>query len=430
MFAPDALSTVAAELRDGSRDPDAYVADLRERYETVGPTIRAFVEEPDWDYLGGLAGSLPDRHDDRPPLYGVPVGVKDIFHVDKYATRAGSGVPPEALAGPEASTVTALREAGAFTLGKTITAEFAYFEPGPTRNPHDPGRTPGGSSSGSAAAVAAGLCPLALGTQTVGSVIRPAGFCGIVGFKPSHGRVPIDGVIPVAPSVDHVGWFTADVAGAELAASVLCPDWMPATVDTPVLGVPEGPYLERASAGGLDAFEQALTTLDDAGYEIRRVDALPDFDEISERHDTIVDGEAATSHERWFDEYRDGYADETVALIERGRAVRIGELLDARSGRLDLRERLHDRMDDEGIDLWVCPSAPGPAPDGIDSTGDPIMNLPWSHAGLPALTVPAGTVGGLPVGLQCVGRFGAGERVLAWGTGIERSLADSAPGIE
>jgi len=155
------------------------------------------------------------------------VGIKDIFHVDGFVTRAGTRVPPERFAGPEAASVALLREAGALIAGKTVTTEFAYFEPGPTRNPHNPAHTPGGSSSGSAAAVAAGLCQLALGTQTIGSVIRPAAFCGVVGFKPSFGRIPTSGLVYFSRTIDHVGLFTQDLDGMELAASVLCRDWQP-----------------------------------------------------------------------------------------------------------------------------------------------------------------------------------------------------------
>ena len=152
----------------------------------------------------------------------MPVGVKDIFHAAGFETRAGSQLPPELLTGPEADAVGRLRAAGCLILGKTVTTEFAYYEPEPTRNPHNLAHTPGGSSSGSAAAVAAGLAPLALGTQTIGSVIRPAAFCGIVGFKPSYGRISPEGLIFFSPSLDHVGLFTQDVAGMSLAAAVLC----------------------------------------------------------------------------------------------------------------------------------------------------------------------------------------------------------------
>jgi Asp-tRNA(Asn)/Glu-tRNA(Gln) amidotransferase A subunit family amidase len=173
----------------------------------------------------------------RPSLYGALLAVKDIFHVDGFTTRAGATVPPELFAGPEAACVTRLRQAGALVVGKAVTTEFAYFEPGPTRNPHNLAHTPGGSSSGSAAAVAAGLAPLALGTQTIGSVIRPAAFCGIVGFKPSLGRVDPQGLVFFSRTLDQRGLFTQDVAGMALAAAVVCREWrdLPAPGRLPVL---------------------------------------------------------------------------------------------------------------------------------------------------------------------------------------------------
>lgn len=426
MYDPDPLVPLVDDLRDGNRSADAYLDTLAERIDAAEPTVRAFVDSPDWDRLDeAVDGEGPSA----PLLSGVPVAVKDIFHVDGFPTRAGSDVPPEALAGPQADAVTSLTDAGALVLGKTVTAEFAYFSPGPTRNPHDPERTPGGSSSGSAAAVAAGFCPLALGTQTVGSVIRPAAFCGVVGFKPSYGRIPTDGVIPLAPSVDHVGTFTADVAGAALAASVLCSEWEFVTGEPdgqPTLGVPEGSYLDQATETGRDAFERHVETLADAGYEIRRVEAFESIDTVNDRHDRIVEAEAALTHGEWIGEYGDRYADETAALIESGREIGVGELVDARRGRRTLREQLHQWMDATGIDLWLSPAAPGPAPEGIDDTGDPIVNLPWTHAGLPTLGVPAETVeDGLPVGLQLAGRFGADEQLLSWG----EEIADALPGV-
>jgi Asp-tRNA(Asn)/Glu-tRNA(Gln) amidotransferase A subunit family amidase len=219
------LAPVAEELRAGERDPVEYAESCLDRIDEADGDVRAFLPEEDRrERVRSAAGDRAEQFgaSERPALVGVPVGVKDIFHVGGLATRAGSNVPPEELAGPQADAVSALRSAGALVLGKTVTTEFAYFEPGPTRNPHDLGHTPGGSSSGSAAAVAAGTCPLALGSQTIGSVIRPASFCGVVGVKPTYGRVPMGGVIPVAPSVDHVGFFTQDAAGARLAAGALC----------------------------------------------------------------------------------------------------------------------------------------------------------------------------------------------------------------
>jgi Asp-tRNA(Asn)/Glu-tRNA(Gln) amidotransferase A subunit family amidase len=430
MTTDEALASVTDSLRSGRIEPTSYVEELRSRTEDVEPEIRALLEEPDrWGRLRREAGALEARFDDpatRPPLYGVPVGVKDIFHVEGFETRAGSDVPPEAITGPEAAAVRALREAGALVLGKTVTTEFAYFEPGPTRNPHDPEHTPGGSSSGSAAAVAADLCPLALGSQTIGSVIRPAAFCGVVGLKPTYGRIPIDGVLPVAPSVDHVGFFTRDVAGAELAASVLYEHWRPdRPVEDPTLGVPEGPYLEQTGDAGREGFEEHVAVLERAGYDVRRVDLLEDVEAVNGRHNALVAAETALSHADRFAECGERYAEATADLIREGHAVGVGELCEARAGRRALREDVEGAMDAEGVDVWLCPGAPGPAPEGIDDTGDPVMNLPWTHCGLPAVALPASREGALPLGLQCVARYGADERLVSWAEGI----AEALPGV-
>ena len=190
---PAPLAQTVSLLRVGGRDLASYVDEMCDRVDAVDPAIQALLPEPGRrERLLTEAAGLERRYPQpasRPPLYGALVAVKDIFHVHGFVTRAGSNLPPELFAGAEASCVTQLREAGALILGKSVTTEFAYFEPGPTRNPHALDHTPGGSSSGSAAAVAAGLCQLAVGTQTIGSVIRPAAFCGVVGFKPSLDRI-------------------------------------------------------------------------------------------------------------------------------------------------------------------------------------------------------------------------------------------------
>jgi len=427
---PAPLGAAAAALRDGDRRAVDYLAERYGRIEAREPEIRAWVDGPKArPRAEAEAGALADRYPDpadRPPLYGVPVGVKDIFHVDGLPTRAGSELPPGELVGPEAAVVATLRAAGAFVLGKTVTTEFAYFDPGPTRNPHDPEHTPGGSSSGSAAAVAAGMCPLALGSQTVGSVIRPASFCGIVGYKPSYGRIPTDGVLPLSESVDHVGLFTQDVEGMALAASVCVDDWTPvAGVDRPVLGVPDGPYLSQASAAGREAFEDQVEALEAAGYDLRRVEAFPDIESVNERHNRLVAADAATAHHDWFEAYGDRYAPETADLIREGRAVGVGEREAARRGRAGLRRSLADAAAEHGVDAWISPGAPGPAPEGIDDTGDPVMNLPWTHAGVPTVTLPGGRVDGLPVGVQVAGAFGGDERLLAWAGRLAAALADA-----
>ena len=241
--------SLIAALRTGDENLPDYLDRLEARFNEWEPRVLAFVpEEGRFARLRREARRLLDRYPDgasRPPLFGLPIGVKDIFHVNGSVTRAGSRLPAELLQGSEAECVSILRRAGALLLGKTVTTEFAYFAPGPTRNPRHLEHTPGGSSSGSAAAVAAGLCPFAFGTQTIGSISRPAAFCGVVGFKPSHGRVSARGVIPLSETHDHVGFFTNDVAGAETMAAHLCENWRESASEDrrPVLGIPNGPYL-------------------------------------------------------------------------------------------------------------------------------------------------------------------------------------------
>ena len=425
------LALTAAALHSGRLELGAYIDEVCDRIDALEPSINALLPEPERrSRLLRDAALLVDRYPEpanRPPLYGVLVGVKDIFYVDGFPTRAGSALPAELFAGSEAACVRALRAAGVLILGKTVTAEFAYLEPGPTRNPHNPAHTPGGSSSGSAAAVAAGFCPLAVGTQTVGSVIRPAAFCGIVGFKPTYDRIATAGLIFSAPSLDTVGLFTQDVAGMQLAAPVVCRDWRTvAGAGLPVLGVPEGPYLSQASPDGLRSFEEQLGRLQAAGVEVRRVPVLPDIAAIAARHLRRVAGEMARVHAEWHARHAPRYRPRTAEVIREGQAVSEAELAAVRADSAKLRATLEAQMDAAGIDLWVSPAAPGAAPHGLASTGNSAMNLPWTQAGLPALTLPMGRAqNGLPLGLQMAGRAMEDEWLVAWAVALDELLASA-----
>ena len=402
---------------------------LEAQFETREAHVLAFVpEEQRIQRLRREALALLEQYPDsrnRPAMFGLLVGVKDIFHVAEFTTRAGSRLPAHLLAGPQAEAVTLLRSAGALIIGKTVTTEFAYFGPGPTHNPNNPLHTPGGSSSGSAAGVAAGLCELALGTQTIGSIIRPAAFCGAIGFKPSYDRVSREGVIPLSPSLDHVGWFSMYLVQITQAAAVLCNNWTPSPeVDRPVFGIPVGPYLEQLSPEGRAHFSQAVRHIGHAGIVMKDVPVFDDLQAIRDRNQVILAKEAGAFHANWYREYAGLYHPRTAELIEQGLRITDADYDLAKSGQFALRQSMIALMQAEQIDCWLAPSALGSAPPGLESTGDPAMNLPWSQAGLPCLGLPAGrNREDLPLGVQLVGGWWQDERLLAWANRLDRSLA-------
>lgn len=422
---PTNPTAVLAALRTGDLALAEYLAQVQAHFELTEPQIQAFMPEAGrFERLHQQAAELEARHPvpaERPPFYGLLIGVKDIFHVDGLPTTGGSQLPPAALAGPQAAVVTRLRELGALVLGKTITTEFAYFAPGPTRNPHNLAHTPGGSSSGSAAAVAAGLVPFAFGTQTIGSVSRPASFCGVLGFKPTHEAIARDGVIPLSPSLDHIGFLTQDLNLAADAARHLVTDWFPPASEPPRprLGIPTGPYLGHTGPEMHAHFEAVCERLRTAGYTIKEIPALPDYEDIRTRHNHIVAADAARVHHGWFEQYAAQYHTKTAELIQTGQSITDQQLETDKHGRVVLRQQLMGLMIANEIDLWLSPAAPGPAPAGLESTGDPVMNLPWTHSGLPTLTLPSGkSASGLPLGLQLAAAGGQDERLFRWAAAL------------
>jgi len=409
-------------LRTGELSLNAYLNQAEAYFQQREPEVLAFMpEENRFGRLRKEAKALEARYpsgSERPALYGVLLGVKDIFRVDGFPTTGGSQLPPEVLAGPEAASVTLLRQAGALILGKTVTTEFAYFAPGATKNPHNPGHTPGGSSSGSAAAVGAGLCPLAFGTQTIGSVNRPAAFCGVVGYKPSYNRIDKSGVIPLSTSLDHVGLFAQTVTDMALAAPLLAEGWREELTvpEKPVFGIPEGPYLAHAEPSGLAHYEEVCQKIEEQGFAVRRVNLFENFEEIRTQHNLLMAADAAHFHQPWFAKYQERYHPKTAELIQTGSTYSADQVRNALAFREELRAAVLNTMQAHHIDLWVTPSAPGPAPQGLESTGNPVMNLPWTNIGLPTLTVPTGTAAdGLPLGTQLVAPWWSDENLLFWG---------------
>lgn len=427
---PFPLAASTAELINDEESLLRHIHTICDRIDRADPQVRAFIPEHYRrerliEEAVDLIGHYPETAT-RPPLFGALVGVKDIFRVDGFHTRAGSELPKELFDGEEAAVVTRLRKAGALVAGKTVTTEFAYFQPGPTRNPHNLNHTPGGSSSGSAAGVAAGFFPLALGTQTIGSTIRPAAFCGIIGFKPSYDRISTEGLLYFSKSLDHVGLFTQDIQGMALAASVLCDGWDSAVAQpdrSPVLAVPEGDYLRKAWPEGLDSFWENLSKLEKAGAQIIPTPFLEEFDDLDEQHRRMMAAEAWQVHQQWYVDYAHLYSQHMQDIFYTGRRVEATELEEARNARFALRQTISETLDGAGADLWVAPPALGPAPEGIHATGNPAMNLPWTNAGVPSLNLPVErTRSALPMGMQLIGRFGEDEKLLIWAEKIEKMM--------
>ena len=376
------------------------------------------------DVLDDLEHHWPDPRV-RPPLFGVPVGVKDLYRTAGYAIHAGSLLPASCFRGPEADIVTALKKLGCVVMGITQSSEFAGAAPASTCNPLNPGHTPGGSSSGSAAGVAAGYFPLALGTQTKGSVVRPASYCGVIGVKPGRGTLSTAGIVPFSESVDQPGFFCSSMSDAALVLDALVvPDSArPGVPRFWSLAVPRGPYLEEADPVCLKLFEAVCRKLSESeALLIRDCDVLPDWPSIREIHERLTSAELAATHDRLWKKFGCLVRQPTRDCVARGREYGQQAILRGCSSAESLRARLAQHMGANHIDAFIAPAATGPAPAGLDSTGDPVMNVPWTHAGLPVLCLPMGSVSpdgtftvgrsamgadSLPVGLQIVGRPGS-----------------------
>ena len=374
----------------------------------------------DWDRSGATARA--DRCGEG-SLAGWSVAVKDIIDLEGLPTRCNADFVPAKPAQRQASIVDVLLDQGAFVTAKSVTTTFAYGDPGSTRNPWNLGHTPGGSSSGSAAAVACGMVRLALGTQTIGSVNRPASFCGIVGFKPTYGRLPIDGVFPFSPSVDTVGLFTGNVSDVQTAFAAAVHESSASRPQSSLrVGLIEDMGCEPPAESMLVALSAVAAKLSEAGAEVQTV-VLPDLAvQAYHHHLTIIAAEVADVHRELFAKYGPGYTPKLKQIIERGRQI-TGLQLEAAQAHCEQTKIAFDGLFDRH-DLLLCPAASGPAPRGLESTGDPRMNLLGTYTGLPALTLPASLADGrLPLGIQLVGPKGGDHSLLAAGVVVEQVIA-------
>ena len=345
---------------------------------------------------------------DRGPLHGIPIGIKDIFDVAGLATAAGVAFLEDAVAEKDCPIVATLRTAGAVFPGKTVTTQFACFDPPPTRNPWKLDHTPGGSSSGSAAAVATGMCLAALGSQTGGSITRPAAFCGVLGCKPTHGTVRLEGVTPVSASLDHPGPIARCVSDLAILLDCISGsqnvlfDACSTVAAPPRLGVPRGIFAERCSEEGWHALREFTEEGESAGATVIDVKLPNGFDNVLEHHRTVMAFEAAQVHRDWFDKHSDDYDKSMRGFVEEGRRISDSAYNAAKTVQQELSKAVAACFKD--ADALVTPAATGPAPD-TSTTGDPAMNSPWSFTGLPTVSMPiALSDSGLPMGIQLVGR--------------------------
>ena len=433
-------SEAARRIREGVLTSEELVGECLERIRALEPKVQAwqFLDE---EHALSQARACDERKRNGEPigaLHGVPVGIKDIIDTADMPTENGTALHKGRTPRYDATVVRVLRAAGAVILGKTVTTECAYFNPGKTRNPHNPEHTPGGSSSGSAAAVGAGMVPLALGSQTAGSVIRPAAFCGAYGFKPTHGLIARTGILTLSRTLDHVGLFARSIDDLALLLEELQghdeadPDTRPrARIPflsmsreepplEPMLAFIKTPHWERVDADAKDAFGELQEAL---GKQVEEVELFPSLTEAWEWHRTIMDAEMAANLEPLWQKGSAKLSEKLNALLARGRAARALDYQRAVRRIAPAVESL-DELFMQRYDAILTPAALGTAPKGLGSTGDPVFCSIWTLLGLPAVTLPLMQgENALPLGVQLVGRKGYDARLLRTARWLEKRLS-------
>lgn len=434
---PSTLVEAVEQIRLGVVTPMALLEACLNRIERLDDRLHAWVRvdaERARQQAERLGAELRSGKPPRSPLHGVPIGVKDVIDVISLPTEAGSPLRRGKTALADAPVVAHLRRAGAVIVGKTVTTEYACFDPSPTRNPWNLAHTPGGSSSGSAAAIAAGMCYGALGTQTGGSIIRPAAYCGVCGLKPTFGRLSIQGIVPVTFHLDHVGPLARTVADLAILWSVLSEDETAIEhVENapPRLGLLRGFFEERADAAMREALEDALARLKAAGATVVECPLPENFLEVHSMHRRIMAVEAAEYHRCEYAAHSEQYGPNISALIEEGLSVTAVDYAAALKFQSMFRHEAFEMI--ANVDALVTPGAPTPAPADLGTTGDPSFNSPWSLAGLPTVTLPCSlAANGLPCGLQLIGRWRGERELLKTALWCERRLEFSAcpPALE
>ena len=416
---------LARLIREGSTTPSAVMAAHLARIEAREGVIGAF-QFLDAERAMERAGAA-DRLPARGPLHGVPFVIKDIIDTHDMPTGWGFEAYREHYPGRTAACVQAFLDAGAIPVGKTVTTEFAYFRPGKTANPHNPDHTPGGSSSGSAAAVSDFMAPLAFGSQTAGSLIRPAAYCGVAAFKPTFGSFDLSGVMELSSSLDTLGIMARDPYDLMLARAVLTGTEPPNPPEfgeaLPRVGLMRGPHWQEGDIEMRDTCLRALECLADTGTETLEIAHPPLFSKLTSAQETVMAYEAAGARSDEFDSYGDKISPQFAALIEVGRAVdeaAVSEALETR----DSANAMFDQLFRD-VDALLVPSAAGAAPEGLDATGDPLFSRMWNLLGVPCVAIPAGQSGdGLPLGIQLIAPRFSDARLLDVADFTHRALGN------
>jgi Asp-tRNA(Asn)/Glu-tRNA(Gln) amidotransferase A subunit family amidase len=428
----------AAAIHRGELTSEALTAACLARIAATEGTIGAWTFLDPERALDQARAADEARKAGKPlgSLHGVPVGVKDIIDTADMPTENGTSLHAGRRPTEDAAVAAFLRQAGAVILGKTVTTELAVYSPGKTRNPRNPDHTPGGSSSGSAAAVTAGMVPLAVGSQTNGSIIRPAAYCGVVGYKPTHGRISRHGILRQSPPLDHVGVFAQTVEDAAMLAEPLMafdprdPAMRPASrpdllatlrqdlPNAPRLGFVKSPYWDQAAPDAQAAFATLVRRL---GERVEEVELPTPFAEAAATHRTIMEADLALSFAAEYARGADRLSAVLRSMIERGQQTAAADYGRAQAQAADLKATLDALL--APFDAWITPATTGEAPAGLDSTGSPIFCTTWTLCGVPAVTLPLLTgATGLPLGVQVVGRAGQDSRLLRVARWLDETL--------
>jgi Asp-tRNA(Asn)/Glu-tRNA(Gln) amidotransferase A subunit family amidase len=417
---------LTARLEAGKLTPRAVVEMCAEAIAAREKDVGAFATLD----LAGARRAADDAPLSPLPLRGLPVGFKDIFDTADLPTQYGSPVYANHCPAADATAVAMTRQAGGIVLGKTVTTQFASLVPSATRNPRNLAHTPGGSSAGSAAAVAAGMVPVAFGTQTAGSVIRPAAFCGVAAFKPSYRLIPMVGVKDVAWHLDTAGIFGAEVADVAFAAAVILDRDLRvdgAAPSAPRIALARTHLWPKASSAMQQAVDSAARIAAAAGAKVADLELSPIVEDAYEAQFTIQDYENIRALAFEYERHRDRIDPLLRTQLDRAAAISADEYDAARRLASRARQLLADAMAD--YDVILTPSAPGAAPLGFATTGDPMFNRLWTLMGAPCINVAGiNDDDGLPLGIQIVGRFGRDHAALEAALFVERAIAKKLGG--